>query len=79
MDDKMLTGILVLIIPKVIDEIVSNEAISEITATENFYNSYLYSILEEEKTKLWHLSPKALYELYRQEQTIGFINFPEEA
>lgn len=79
MNNRQLSSILVLLIPQIIKEIISNEHLSESTATENLYNSFLYSMLEDEKTKLWHLSPKALYELYRQEQTTGKIDFPEEA
>ncbi len=79
MSDNILSGILVLLVPQVIQEMIDNENITENEATENFYNSKVYSVLEDEKTKLWHLSPKALYELYRQEQQTGKIEFPEEA
>ena len=79
MSDNKLSAILVIIVPQVIKEIVENENISETTATENFYNSKVYSVLENEETKLWHLSPKALYELYKQEVKTGKIDFPEEA
>lgn len=79
MNDRQLSGILVILSAQVINEIVENDNISENEATECFYNSYLYSVLEDEKTKLWHLSPKALYELYKQEKETGKIDFPEEA
>ena len=79
MNDKQFSAILVLLVPQIIKEITDNENLSEDTATENLYNSELYSVLEDEKTKLWHLSPKALYELYCQEKNTGKIDFPEEA
>jgi len=79
MSDKQLSGLLVMLVPKIIAEIVKSEAVSEDTATEQFYLSKLYEDLENEETKLWHLSPKALYELYRQEKTLGTIIYPEEA
>ena len=79
MNENKLSGLLVILVPQVIKEIVENENISENTATENFYNSKVYSVLENEETKLWHLSPKALYELYKQEKQTGKIDFPEEA
>ena len=79
MNDEMLSGILVMLVPQVIKEIVDNEKISEDEATESFYNSKVYSVLEIENTKLWHLSSKALYELYKQEKQTGKIDFPEEA
>lgn len=79
MHDDKLPGILIILVPQIIKEIMNNEAITETEATENFYNSKVYSVLENESTKLWHLSPKALYELYKQEQQTGKIDFPEEA
>ena len=78
MNDNKLSGILVFLVPQVIKEIVSSEGLSEIDATESFYNSRVYSVLEREETKLWHLSPKALYELYKQEQVEGRIDWPTE-
>lgn len=79
MSEKQLSGILVLLVPQIIKEITENEKIAEDVAIENFYNSKVYSVLENEETKLWHLSPKAIYELYRQEKQTGKIDFPEEA
>lgn len=79
MNDHQLSGILVLLVPQVIKEIMDNENQTESEATENFYTSKVYSVLENEKSKLWHLSPKALYELYKQERQTGKIDFPEEA
>lgn len=79
MEENKLSAILILLVPQVIALIVENDGISELEATEALYNSVLYTALEEEETKLWHLSPKALYELYRQEMETGRIEFPEEA
>ena len=78
MEEKKLSAILVLLVPQVVALIVENDGLSELEATEALYNSTLYTALEEEKTKLWHLSPKALYELFRQETETGHIEFPEE-
>ena len=79
MSDKQLSGILVMLVPQIIKEIIDNEKLSEEEATEALYGSELYAALEDEETKLWHLSAKALYELYRQEKQLGKIDFPEEA
>ena len=79
MSDKQLSGILVMLVPQIIKEIIDNEKLSEDEATEALYGSELYAALEDEKTKLWHLSAKALYELYRQEKQLEKIDFPEEA
>ena len=79
MDNKQLSSIMAIILPQLITEIMSSEKISEDKATDELYNSELYSALEDERTKLWHLSPKALHQLYQQEKENGFIEYPEEA
>ena len=47
-------------------------------AVEMFYSSELYSRLEEEETKLWHLSAQALFDLFQEELDTGKITYPEE-
>lgn len=79
MNDRQFCSLLIIIIPMLIKEISDNENISEDEATESLYASQLYSDLEREETKLWHLSAKALYELYKQEKQTGRIDYPEEA
>ena len=36
------------------------------------------SMLEQEDTKLWHLSPLTLFNMYDEEKKTGNITFPEE-
>ena len=55
---------LVLIVPKIVGLIVENHGIDEVTASRKFYESKVYSLLEEEDTKLWHLSPLMLFHMY---------------
>ena len=43
-----------------------------------FYTS-VYEKLEQEDTKLWHLSPLTLYNMFEEEQKTGDFVFPEEA
>ena len=57
---------------------VENYKIDEIAASEKLYNSVLYEKLEQEETKLWHLSPLTLYNMFDEEQNTGFITYPEE-
>ena len=78
MEKNKFEVILTLIVQNLVVEITENESISELKATEKLYSSQLYNTLEQENTKLWHLSPKALYELYKQEQNTGKIIYPEE-
>ena len=79
MDYKRFTAILPLIIQQVIALITERQAVAEERAIEMLYTSELYSTLEEEETKLWHLSPHALYDLFLEEQQTGKITYPEEA
>lgn len=46
---------------------------------KQLYESRLYADLERENSKLWHLSPLALAELWYSEKTTGHIPYPEEA
>lgn len=78
MEKNKFEVILTLIIQNLVTEIVENKKISELEVMTKLYSSKLYNALEQENTKLWHLSPKALYELYIQEQNTGDIIYPEE-
>ena len=78
MEQKKFEAMLVLIVPKIISFIVENHGIDEVTASKKFYESKVYSLLEEEDTKLWHLSPLTLYNMYDEEERTGNITFPEE-
>ena len=77
MEQKKFEAILVLIVPKIIDLIVENHGIDEVTASKKFYESKVYSLLEEEDTKLWHFSPLTLFHMYDEEVSTGNITFPE--
>lgn len=77
MKQKKFEAMLVLIVPKVIGLITRESEIDEVTATKAFYESKVYSLLEQEDTKLWHLSPLTLFNMYNEEQKTGNITFPE--
>lgn len=79
MDNKKFESMLILIVPEVVRLIVKNYKLSEIEASEKFYNSELYEKLEQEETKLWHLSPVMLFNMFDEEQKTGTITYPEEA
>lgn len=78
MDNKKFESMLILIVPEIVKLIVENYKIDEIAASEKLYNSVLYEKLEQEETKLWHLSPLTLYNMFDEEQNTGFITYPEE-
>lgn len=79
MEQKKFEAMLVLLVPQVIHLIVQNLHCDEVTASQLFYNSHVYELLEQEDTKLWHLSPNALFQMYHEEINTGNITFPEEA
>ena len=77
MEQKKFGAMLILIVPQVIGLIVKNHRLDEVTATRLFYESNVYSLLEQENTKLWHLSPLTLFHMYDEEKKTGNITFPE--
>lgn len=77
MDQKKFEAILILIVPAVVHLIVENYGYSEVEASMNFYDSQVYALLEQEDTKLWHLSPLTLFNMYDEERKTGNVTFPE--
>jgi hypothetical protein len=77
MSREKLSSLLVLLNPAVIKIIMENRNLTNIEAITLFYNSDLYAMLEEEASKLWHLSPLTLYELFEEELATGKIHYPE--
>lgn len=77
MEREKFEAMLVLIVPRVIGLITQNVGSDEVTAARAFYESKLYSLLEQEDTKLWQLSPLTLFNMYDEEQKTGNITFPE--
>jgi hypothetical protein len=78
MKQSKLTTVLIFLIPQILSLIIDEYKIGNEKATALFYSSLLYKRLEEEQTKLWHLSAMALFELFKEEQQTGIITFPEE-
>lgn len=78
MDKKKFEAMLVLVVPRVVHLISENYGYDEVEASKSFYESTVYSMLEQEDTKLWHLSPLTLFNMYDEEKKTGNITFPEE-
>jgi hypothetical protein len=68
-----------MLIPMLIQTIMEKKDISVVDSIKLLYFSQVYKKLEIESTKLWHLSPLALYELLETELQTGKIIFPTEA
>jgi hypothetical protein len=79
MSDTQFKTTLEMLIPLVIKEIMKNRNVNEQEAFGLLYSSFLYSKLEIESTKLWHLSQLTLANLLNEELETGSITFPEEA
>ena len=79
MEKKEFEAVLVLLVPQIVSLIAEKYSCNELDAIRALYESKLYSLLEKEETKLWHLSAPALFELYDEEVRTGSITFPKEA
>ena len=79
MDKDGLSAILIILVPQILELIMNEYLVGDEKAVEMFYSSELYSRLEEEETKLWHLSAQALFDLFQEELDTGKITYPEEA
>lgn len=77
MEQREFTAIMPFICADLANTIAEKEGLSEIEAISKLYASELYALLEQEDTKLWHYSTLMLYELYRQGETNGIIEFPD--
>jgi len=79
MKENKLSTALIFLVPQVLELIICEYKVDDEKAAEMFYSSELYKGLEEEETKLWHLSAHALFEMYQEELETGKITYPEEA
>lgn len=79
MEKQKFEAVLMLLVPQIIHLITENYPYDEITASREFYDSKVYSVLEQEDTKLWHLSALTLFNMFDEEKQTGTFIFPEEA
>lgn len=78
MEKRKFEAMLILLVPQVIHLITENYPYDEISAAKEFYSSRVYSFLEQEDTKLWHLSALTLFNMFDEEKKTGTFIFPEE-
>ncbi|MCB2357839.1 hypothetical protein [Clostridium estertheticum] len=76
---KEFQTILQVIVSRLVQMIAKEMIISDKDALNNLYSSKLYEKLEQQETKVWHLSVPTLYNIYIEETKTGKIVFPEEA
>ena len=78
MADQKFEAILTVLVPQVVQLICENASVDEVEASREFYESKVYSLLEQEDTKLWHFSPLTLFNMYAEEKRTGSFEIPEE-
>jgi len=78
MDEKFNSILSIALIPQIIDLIVKNEGLDDISAIKEFYNSQTYESLAREETKVWYFSPLTIYSMWKYEKENGEVIFPEE-
>lgn len=76
--NKNISPVIALITPGVLRLLMDNRKLSLEDAAEVLYNSRLYSLLEDEETKVWRFSYPLLYDLLEEELATGEITFPDE-
>ena len=77
MDEKFSALLSVVLVPQIMELIINKEQINEDQALEAFYQSKTYDLLSKEESKLWHLSPLAIYFIWKEEQKTGELVIPE--
>lgn len=77
MGQEQFLAIMPYISTDLVSMIAEKDSISGEEALRKLYGSKLYSLLEQEDTKLWQYSTPMLYQLFRQEQDTGTIQFPQ--
>lgn len=79
MEQEKFSAILSVLVPQVVLLITENYSYDEVTATEAFYDSDVNKMMEQEDTKLWHLSPLTLFNMFDEEKKTETFTVPEEA
>jgi len=77
MEEKMFATIMPILVGGLVNKIIDETCISEDEAFQRLYNSKLYEVLENEKTKVWTYSISMLFDLYLAEVTTGSLELPE--
>jgi hypothetical protein len=68
-----------LLIPSLVRVLIDEKGLSFSESVGAVYTSKLYKALEDESTKLWHLSEYALASLLYTELEGGIVRYPEVA
>ena len=77
MDNEIFGSFFPIIVAAIVEKIMIDSHLEEDEAMEKLYVSEIYSVLENEKSKLWHCSVPMLYGLYKSESMTGKLELPE--
>jgi hypothetical protein len=76
MDKNKFAAILPVVVGGLVNKIIEETNVSEDIAFDKLYSSELYSVLENEETKVWTYSVPKLFELYQDEVKTGRLMLP---
>ena len=79
MGEEKFGAVMGVLVEQIVHLITANYAYDEMIASNEFYNSKVYALLEQEDTKLWHFSPLTLFNMFDEEKKTGSFELPEEA
>lgn len=79
MGAEKFSAVMGVLVEQVVHLIIENYAYDEMAASNEFYSSSVYALLEQEETKLWHFSPLTLFNMFDEEKRTGNFALPEEA
>ena len=79
MGEEKFGPVMGVLVEQIVHLITENYAYDEMIASNEFYNSKVYALLEQEDTKLWHFSPLTLFNMFDEEKKTGSFELPEEA
>ena len=68
----------IVLIPQIVDLIVKNEGLDDISTINEFYHSKTYDMPAKEETKMWHFSPLTIFSMWKHEKETGEAIYPEE-
>ena len=70
-------AILPLKVEGVVERLIEERKMSLQNALEYLYSSQLYTLLEQEETKMWYYSPQMLVHLLENEKSTGELKLPQ--
>ena len=78
MGESQFSALLTVVVPPIVKLIADWAGDGELAAMEDFYRSDVYAQLSDESSKMWRLSQKTIFEMYKQEKAEGRFDWPEE-